>query len=171
MSTYPEGKLNITVGELQDILLYHVVAGAYPSTSLTSGDIKALNGDTISVAVTDAKINVNDACVIVPDIQLHNGIIHVIDMVLIPPGEDEDDTNLNVDVDEPAAATTATPSYSPIKSSPTSADGTIAEFVMNSSDFSLLASLIETAGLTDDLEESGPFTVFGMYYRCNYCTL
>jgi hypothetical protein len=34
-----------------------------------------------------------------------------------------------------------------------------------------LASLIETAGLTDDLEESGPFTVFGMYHRCNYWTL
>jgi uncharacterized surface protein with fasciclin (FAS1) repeats len=34
---------------------------------------------------------------------------------------------------------------------------------MNDSDFSGLASLIETAGLTDDLEETGPFTVFGMH--------
>ena len=59
LRTYPEGTLTITVGELQDILLYHVVAGAYPSSSLTSGDIEALNGDSISVAVTDAKIDVN----------------------------------------------------------------------------------------------------------------
>jgi len=68
----------------------------------------------------------------------------------------------NIFVDEAPATTTTV-------SSPTSAEGTIAEFVMNDSDFSGLASLIETAGLADDLEETGPFTVFGMHYQCNYC--
>ena len=84
----------------------------------------------------------------------------------IPPAVET--TNIFVE-ETPAATTTATPSYTPAKLSPTSAEGTIAEFVINDSDFSGLASLIETAGLTDDLEETGPFTVFGMYYRYNYC--
>ena len=110
--TQPEGNLVVTIGELQDILLYHVVAGSYPSTSLTSGDIEALNGDSISVTVTDGKINVNDACVIVPDIQLRNGIIHVIDMVLIPPGDIEEDTDLNVDVDDEGNGESLAPSGS-----------------------------------------------------------
>jgi len=76
------------VGALTDILKYHVVEANAPSTSLTSGEIETLNGDSVNVAVSDGGVTVNGANVIIPDIIASNGIIHVIDAVLIPPSDE-----------------------------------------------------------------------------------
>lgn len=67
------------------ILTYHVVPGKVKSTDLKSGEVKSLQGDSINVKVADTGVMVNDAQVIQPDIQAPNGVIHVIDTVILPP--------------------------------------------------------------------------------------
>lgn len=77
----PENK-----SKLVDILTYHVVAAKVPAqTALTLSEAEALNGKTIQLAVRDGDLFLNDAKVVATDIETSNGIIHVIDTVLIPP--------------------------------------------------------------------------------------
>ena len=67
-----------------------MVAAEAPSSSLVTGDVVTLNGEPVAVTVSDGGVMVNDANVIIPDIMASNGIIHVIDKVLIPPGDEEE---------------------------------------------------------------------------------
>ena len=62
-----------------------MVAAEAPSSSLSDGDVETLNGATVAVTVSDDGVTVNNANVIIPDIMACNGIIHVIDAVLLPP--------------------------------------------------------------------------------------
>jgi len=78
-----EGKATLT-----DILLYHVVSGAVPSSAVTDGmSAAAVNGDDLSFAVGEG-VMVNDANVVLADVPASNGVIHVIDKVLMPPAEE-----------------------------------------------------------------------------------
>ncbi len=77
--------LPMNIKTLQDILLYHVVEGFMLSTDLESGDVETLNGDSFMIKVSKKGIKVNNANVIIADIIACNGVIHVIDQVLIPP--------------------------------------------------------------------------------------
>jgi uncharacterized surface protein with fasciclin (FAS1) repeats len=76
----PENK-----AKLQRILTYHVVPGAVTSrevVKLTSA--KAVSGDALSIAVRGGAVMVDNARVVTPDIQASNGVIHVIDTVVLP---------------------------------------------------------------------------------------
>ncbi|ARV57355.1 beta-Ig-H3/fasciclin [Nostocales cyanobacterium HT-58-2] len=71
---------------LVKILRYHVVPGSVASTDLKSGEVKSIEGGPINVKVDPtAGVTVNDAKVVQPDIKASNGIIHVIDTVILPP--------------------------------------------------------------------------------------
>ena len=88
----PEGTLDSllleeNVDTLTGILTYHVVAANALSSSLASGDVETLNGATAAVTVDDG-VSVNDSTVVIADIITSNGIIHVIDAVLLPPSDD-----------------------------------------------------------------------------------
>lgn len=77
----PENKQNLT-----DILLYHVVGAsvlAEDVVKLESAD--TVLGQSVSIKVEDGKVYVNDAQVMVTDIKTTNGVIHVIDAVILPP--------------------------------------------------------------------------------------
>jgi transforming growth factor-beta-induced protein len=77
----PENKQQLT-----DILTYHVVAGkvfAKDVVKLTSAT--TVLGKDVTVKVEDGKVFINDAQVIITDILTKNGVIHVIDMVILPP--------------------------------------------------------------------------------------
>jgi transforming growth factor-beta-induced protein len=70
--------------QLSEILLYHVVAGKVMSTDLVDGSTPAtLNGETITVDL-DGGVFINDASVVLADLEAGNGVVHVIDKVLIP---------------------------------------------------------------------------------------
>ena len=71
--------------KLTKILTYHVVPGAVLSTSLKSGDVKSVEGTSLNVAVSAGKVTVSGANVVKADIKASNGVIHVIDKVLMPP--------------------------------------------------------------------------------------
>ena len=71
---------------LSNILLYHVVAGTAADSSIVASldTIEMANGGTTRVELTDGGITINGAKVIIADIKASNGIIHVIDQVLLP---------------------------------------------------------------------------------------
>jgi uncharacterized surface protein with fasciclin (FAS1) repeats len=85
----PEGTLEELLlpenkGQLAGILTYHVVEGAVLSSDLSSGDVATVNGEEVTIVVDDG-VTVNGATVVTADIETSNGVIHVIDAVLLPP--------------------------------------------------------------------------------------
>ena len=73
---------------LVDILTYHVVPSQVPSSAVTDGLVAvAVNGDELTFTVSDSGVMVNDANVTLADVPASNGVIHVIDKVLLPPPE------------------------------------------------------------------------------------
>ena len=85
LATFDTDEENAT---LSDILLYHVVSGEVASSDVTDGmSAEALNGDDLSFTVSDGSVMVNDATVTSADVMASNGIIHVIDRVLMPPAD------------------------------------------------------------------------------------
>jgi uncharacterized surface protein with fasciclin (FAS1) repeats len=75
------------VAVLTSILTYHVVAGKVMSTDVTAGDAPTVEGSTLALALMDG-VQVNDATVIAADVEASNGVIHVINKVLVPPTVD-----------------------------------------------------------------------------------
>jgi uncharacterized surface protein with fasciclin (FAS1) repeats len=85
----PEGTLDFLLsdptGTLAQILLYHVVGAKAMSTDLSDGQmITTLNGDSVMVSIMEGNVYINDAMVTVADLEASNGVVHVIDAVLIP---------------------------------------------------------------------------------------
>lgn len=75
-------------GQLKSILLYHVVKGSVPAAKVLQKDeLKTLQGKMLNVKVSDAGAMVNQAKIVKTDIECSNGIIHVIDAVVLPPSD------------------------------------------------------------------------------------
>ncbi|MEZ2232986.1 fasciclin domain-containing protein [Microcoleus sp.] len=70
--------------KLTKILTYHVVPGAVLSTGLKSGNVTSVEKTPLKVVVSGGKVTVEGANVVKADIKASNGVIHVIDKVLIP---------------------------------------------------------------------------------------
>jgi uncharacterized surface protein with fasciclin (FAS1) repeats len=73
--------------QLQAILTYHVVPGRYPAARVVNarhGELKTLQGGKLQVRIIDGNVKINDATVIATDVIATNGVIHVIDSVLLP---------------------------------------------------------------------------------------
>jgi transforming growth factor-beta-induced protein len=87
----PDGTLDSLVADipaLTDVLLYHVVPGkvmAADVVNLNSAD--TVLGQPVNINVDGSTVKVNDAQVIITDIEASNGVIHVIDQVIVPPAE------------------------------------------------------------------------------------
>ncbi len=73
----------LALPNLSDILLYHVVSGTVLSTGLTASDVPTLNGLSVTVDLTTG-VMINDATVTLADVTADNGVVHVIDGVLLP---------------------------------------------------------------------------------------
>lgn len=74
---------------LAQILSYHVIPGAVPSSDIESGAVSTVEGADVNIAVDTDGVMVNEtATVIEPDVLADNGVIHVIDAVLLPPDLD-----------------------------------------------------------------------------------
>ena len=122
------------IEQLKEILLYHVVPANAASSGLSSGDVETLNGKSVSIDVSHLKVN--DATVTQADIIAKNGIIHVIDSVLLPPMD---------------------------MASSTCDLGTIVDVAVGNKSFETL-SAVTAADLVETLSGDGPFTVFGKCY-------
>ena len=79
----PENK-----AKLASILTYHVVAGrVYSEAAIAAKAAKTVNGASVKISVTDKGAFVNEAKILATDIDASNGVIHVIDSVILPPAK------------------------------------------------------------------------------------
>lgn len=71
--------------QLTSILTYHVVANEVFSSDLEDGQvIETINGQSLTVSITDEGVMIGDAMVVTPDVDASNGVVHIIDTVLLP---------------------------------------------------------------------------------------
>jgi len=77
------GVKDLTAEQLTPILTYHVVSGKVMSTDLTNSSVATLNGQKIKVDLSNG-VKINDSKVTKADISGSNGVVHVIDRVLLP---------------------------------------------------------------------------------------
>jgi transforming growth factor-beta-induced protein len=122
----PENKQALT-----DILLYHVVPGNVMAADVVNLESATTAlGQDVAIRVEGGKVFINDAEVVITDIETSNGTIHVIDSVILPPAEEA-----------------AVP-------------GTIVDIAVADGRFSTLVAAVTAAELVDTLNGEGPFTVF-----------
>ena len=124
----PENKQSLT-----DILLYHVVPGkvmASDVTALTSAT--TVLGQDVAIKADMGDVYINDAKVILSDIETSNGVIHVIDAVILPPADE-------TAVEE---------------------NNTIVDLAVADGRFTTLVAALQAADLVETLSGEGPFTVF-----------
>lgn len=86
----PEGVLDSLLADkeqLSNVLLYHVVSGKVMAEDVLTMDgamVETLLGEEIEISIEDGMVYINDAKVTTTDIEASNGVIHVIDTVLVP---------------------------------------------------------------------------------------
>lgn len=83
----PEGTVEALLKDkqkLQKILTYHVVPGKVVAADVKPGAVKTVQGQTLNVSTKDGAVMVNDAKVTNADVMASNGVIHVIDTVVMP---------------------------------------------------------------------------------------
>ncbi|MFT3747262.1 MAG: fasciclin domain-containing protein [Agriterribacter sp.] len=74
--------------DLENILQYHVTVSAIKAENLSDGQsLGMVNGDNVTVSVKDGKVTLNGSAHIITSVPASNGIIHVIDQVLLPPAK------------------------------------------------------------------------------------
>jgi uncharacterized surface protein with fasciclin (FAS1) repeats len=67
------------------VLLYHVAAGELPAADVVQrSSVETLNGKRVRIRVRNSNVFLNKARVVTPDVKASNGVIHVINRVLIP---------------------------------------------------------------------------------------
>merc|ERR1711990_826660 len=128
----PENK-----AKLVDILTYHVAAGAVHSTDLKNDEkITTVEGKQVEARILDGGkyVFINNARVTTANVDASNGVVHIIDHVLIPPRM----------LTEIAA----------------SAGKTIVDLAVATDDLSTLVAALKAGDLVDTLSGAGPFTVF-----------
>lgn len=134
----PEGTVeNLLKPENKDqlvaILTYHVVAGKVDAAAVSELDTATtVNGAALAIDAGADGVRINESNVTTADIACSNGIIHVIDAVLLPPSAEGGEK--------------------PHSGEPLSIDGV--------GSFKTLFAAIEAAGLKETLENDGPFTIF-----------
>ena len=142
----PEGTLEGLLADpdaLSNILLYHVIGGSVVDSttaiSLAGQTATMANGDSVAISLVDGELLINDSIVTATDINATNGVIHVIDTVLLPPAD------------------SSTPLQDPVETE----TGTILEVAQNTADLSTLVTAIGVAGLDGALGHPGDtYTVF-----------
>ena len=83
----PKAKLDALLKDkaaLTKVLTYHVVPGKVMAADVKAGKVKSVEGGTLTVATSGGKVMVDKANVVKTDIAADNGVIHVIDTVLMP---------------------------------------------------------------------------------------
>ena len=78
-------KLLADPGRLRQVLTYHVVPGKVMAADIKTSSVKSVQGSALALSRAGTFVTVEDGAVIKGDIQATNGVIHVIDVVMLPP--------------------------------------------------------------------------------------
>jgi uncharacterized surface protein with fasciclin (FAS1) repeats len=142
----PEGTVEALLADpetLKSILLYHVVDAkvlAADAVGLDGQDVESLSGESFMVSVDGSDVMVNEAKVLITDIEGSNGVIHVIDSVILPPSQAE--------------------AEEPMEEEPMAEAQSIVDIAVEDGRFTTLVTALQEAGLVEALQAEGPFTVF-----------
>jgi uncharacterized surface protein with fasciclin (FAS1) repeats len=121
---------------LAKILTYHVIAGKVMAADVTDGlSAATLAGPEVTFTLADGKAMINDATIVATDVAASNGVIHVIDKVILPPAEEAEAPADAMAMDILGTAEAA-------------------------GSFTTLLAAVKAAGLEEALQGEGPFTVF-----------
>lgn len=145
----PEG---VVTGLLEDIpaltevLTYHVVSGSVLAEQVVGlSSATTLQGEDVTVEITDGAVMIDGAKVVITDIVGSNGVIHVIDSVILP-------SDVAASLAAPEDAIDAMDSMPAAK--------TIVDIAIEDGRFGTLVTALQAADLVDTLSGEGPFTVF-----------
>lgn len=143
---------------LTQILTYHVIPQQADSQLVATLDgemVETVNGQSVSIAVADGVITIDGAEVVSPDLAADNGLIHVINAVLLPPDVAEAlGVAMGEEMEETTTTTTTTTTEAPAE------PGTIVDVAVESGEFPTLVAALQATGLDEVLAGDGPFTVF-----------
>lgn len=73
--------------QLTQILSYHIVHGKVMTNDASEGKVPTVQGEEVEIAISEDMVRINDAKVTTPDVEASNGVIHVIDHVIMPPSQ------------------------------------------------------------------------------------
>ena len=150
-------------GLLTQVLLYHVVPGKVMAADLSDGmEAATLQGENVKFTLGDGVAMVNDANIVATDIETSNGVIHVIDTVILPPSITGAAMSEEAMAEEPAAEA-ASSEAAPAEEAAPEAMADMADIVdtaVAAGSFNTLVAAVQAAGLVDALKGEGPFTVF-----------
>ncbi|MFK8023444.1 MAG: fasciclin domain-containing protein, partial [Ilumatobacter sp.] len=127
------------------ILTYHVIGAEVPSSAVEPGDVDTVQGEAITIAADGDTLTVNDATITAVDVEASNGVIHVIDAVLVPPSIDPAALLAGDGGDEAAAP---------------AEEGTIVEVADAAGTFTTLLAAGEATGISAVLDAPGAYTIF-----------
>ncbi len=145
-------------GALSQVLLYHVVNGELNSAAVIgSSSLTALQGETLNVSTSDAGAFINNSQIVVTDIPAKNGIIHVIDAVLVPQAIANPTVEIIDMAEENVEAVVEENELDVATAEPTQ---TIAEIAATNGSFNTLLAALNAAGLANTFAQPGDYTVF-----------
>ena len=149
---------------LTAILTYHVLPQAADSqlvATLDGSSAPTVNGQSVDINVVDGQIMINEATVVSADLIADNGIVHVLDAVLLPPDIAEAlGVAMAEDMEEETTTTTEATTTTTEAMQPTIAEIVVELAAGDPAEFTVLLAALETASLVDALNGEGPFTVF-----------
>ncbi len=151
---------------LESVLLYHVVPGRLIAALISDGkEVTTAQGEMALFSFADGVKKINNATIVSSDILAANGVIHVIDSVILPPsitGETPAEAEENAEGEE-AAAEEPTAEASTAMTETVASETALADIVdtaVAAGSFNTLVAAVQAAGLVDALKGEGPFTVF-----------
>jgi uncharacterized surface protein with fasciclin (FAS1) repeats len=146
-------------GQLTQILLYHVVPGELMAADVSDGlEAATVQGAPVTFTVSGDGVMINDAKIVATDLATSNGVIHVIDTVIMPPAEGDMSATEPMTSTAPVTATEAASQTAAMPAEGAQLD--IVDTAMAAGNFKTLVAAVEAAGLVDTLKGEGPFTVF-----------
>ena len=135
--------------QLTSVLTYHVVPGIYLLDDLVANlELTTVQGSTITITSSF------ESTIMDPNIMASNGVVHIVDVVLIP-------TDINL---SPASVPTTAPTpmgFDDMPLSPPMELQSLAELVANDADYSTLFGFLGDSGVGSTIDMDGPWTVFG----------
>ncbi|MBK8798298.1 MAG: fasciclin domain-containing protein [Anaerolineales bacterium] len=150
-------------GLLTQVLLYHVVPGKVMAADLSDGmEATTAQDEAVKFTLGDASAMVNNANIIATDIETSNGVIHVIDTVILPPSITGAAAAEEAMTEEPVVEEMVTeePAAEASSAEATMEMADIVDTAVAAGSFNTLVAAVQAAGLVDALKGDGPFTVF-----------